>query len=76
MQRVTMVPARQSPRRLDIFVSAQSAHVSRASAKRWIEGGLITVNGRRAKSAQRIRPGDVIACHVAVREPSPMARPK
>jgi len=69
VQRLTVVPAGQSPRRLDVFVSVQSAHLSRASAQRWIEGGLITVNGRRAKPAQRIRPGDVIASHVAVRAP-------
>jgi 23S rRNA pseudouridine1911/1915/1917 synthase len=72
MRRVTVVPAGQSPRRLDVFVSAQSARVSRAVAQRWIAGGLITVNGRRAKAAQRIHPGDVIACHVAVREPLPV----
>ncbi|HYB40462.1 MAG TPA: RluA family pseudouridine synthase, partial [Candidatus Methylomirabilis sp.] len=69
MQRLTTVPAGQSPRRLDVFVSAQSARVSRAVARRWIAGGLVTVNGRRAKPAQRIRPGDVIASHVAVRDP-------
>jgi 23S rRNA pseudouridine1911/1915/1917 synthase len=72
MQRVTLVPAGQSARRLDVFVRAQNARLSRASAQRWIDGGLITVNGRRAKRAQRIRPGDVIACHVAVREPPPV----
>ena len=72
MQRVTVVPAGQSARRLDVFVRAQNARLSRASAQRWIDGGLITVNGRRAKRAQRIRPGDVIACHVAVREPPPV----
>ena len=72
MQRVTRVPAGQSPRRLDVFVSAQSAHVSRTAAQRWIAGGLITVNGRPAKSAQRIHPGDLIGCHVAVREPLPV----
>jgi 23S rRNA pseudouridine1911/1915/1917 synthase len=72
MRRVTTVPAGQSPRRLDVFVSAQNAHVSRTAAQRWIAGGLITVNGRRAKAAQRIHPGDVIACHVAVREPPPV----
>ena len=71
MQPVTLVSARQSPRRLDVFVAAQ-AHLSRATVQRWIDGGLITVNGRRAKPAQRIRPGDVIACHVAVREPLPV----
>lgn len=66
---VTVVAAGQSPRRLDVFVRAQSAHASRAAVQRWIAGGLITVNGRRAKPAQRIRPGDVIASHLAVRAP-------
>ena len=70
---MTILPAGQSPRRLDVFVSAQTAGLSRAAARRWIDGGLITVNGRRAKPAQRIRAGDVIACHVAVREPLPIA---
>lgn len=72
LRRLTEVPAGQSPRRLDVFVRAQSARVSRAMARRWIEGGLVTVNDRRATPAQRIRPGDVIACHVAVREPAPV----
>ena len=72
MQRVTVVPAGQSPRRLDVFVTTQSARLSRAAAQRWIEGGLITVNDRRAKPAQRIRPGDVIACHVAERPALPV----
>jgi 23S rRNA pseudouridine1911/1915/1917 synthase len=69
MQRVTTVSAGQAPRRLDVFVAAQTAHLSRASAQRWIDGGLITVNGRQTKSARLIRPGDVITCHVPVREP-------
>ena len=69
MQRVTTVSAGQTPRRLDVFVSTQTAHLSRASAQRWIDGGLITVNGRKTKPARLIRPGDVIACHVPVREP-------
>jgi len=69
MQRVTTVSAGQSPRRLDVFVSTQTAHLSRAVVQRWIEGGLITVNGRPTKAAQLIRPGDVITCHVPVREP-------
>jgi 23S rRNA pseudouridine1911/1915/1917 synthase len=69
MQRVTTVSAGQAPRRLDVFVSTQTAHLSRAAAQRWIDGGLISVNGRRAKPARLIRPGDVITCHVPVREP-------
>jgi 23S rRNA pseudouridine1911/1915/1917 synthase len=72
MPRVTTVSAGQSPRRLDVFVSTQNARLSRASARRWIDGGLITVNGRRAKPARLIRPGDVIACHVVGPEPPPV----
>jgi 23S rRNA pseudouridine1911/1915/1917 synthase len=56
MQQVTTVSGGQAPRRLDVFVSTQTAHLSRAAAQRWIDGGLIS-------------PGDVIACHVPVREP-------
>jgi 23S rRNA pseudouridine1911/1915/1917 synthase len=69
MQRETTVSAGQAPRRLDVFVATQTARLSRASARRWIDGGLITVNGRPTKPARLIRPGDVIACHVPVREP-------
>jgi 23S rRNA pseudouridine1911/1915/1917 synthase len=72
MQRVTVVPTGQSPRRLDVFVTTQTARLSRAVAQRWIDGGLITVNDRRAKPAQRIHPGDVIACHVAERAAFPV----
>jgi 23S rRNA pseudouridine1911/1915/1917 synthase len=72
MQRVTTVSAGQTPRRLDVFVATQTAHLSRAVAQRWIDGGLITVNGRQTKPARLIRPGDVITCHVPVREPPPV----
>jgi 23S rRNA pseudouridine1911/1915/1917 synthase len=72
MRQVTTVSAGQSPRRLDVFVSTQTAHLSRASAQRWIDGGLITVNGRRTKPARLIRPGDVITCHVPRRAPPPV----
>jgi 23S rRNA pseudouridine1911/1915/1917 synthase len=72
MPLTTTVSAGQSPRRLDVFVSAQNAYVSRARARRWIDRGLITVNGRRAKPARRVRPGDLITRHVAVREPPPV----
>src|SRR5688572_983573 len=67
MERVTVVAAGQSPRRLDVFVATQSARLSRAVVQRWIAGGLITVNDRRAKAAQRVQPGDIITCHVAER---------
>ena len=63
-----VVPAGQSPRRLDIFISTQNAHVSRALAQRWIESGVITVNGAHSKPARRVRAGDVIVSHVPVRE--------
>jgi len=78
MQPVTTVSAGQAPCRLDVFLSTQTAHLSRAAVQRWIDGGLITVNGRKTKSARLIRPGDVITCHVPVRapravEPEPLA---
>src|SRR5215468_2166123 len=69
---VMRVAAGQSPRRLDVFVSAQNARVSRAAARRWIDRGLVTVNGRPAKSARRVRPGDLIACPATEREPPPV----
>jgi 23S rRNA pseudouridine1911/1915/1917 synthase len=72
MQPITLVSPGQSPRRLDVFVSAQTALASRSAVQRWIESGLVTVNGRRAKPAQRVHPGDVIACHLPVREPPPL----
>ena len=72
MQPVMTVSAGQAPRRLDVFVATQTAHLSRAAAQRWIDGGLITVNGRQTKPARLIRPGDVITCHVPVREPPPV----
>jgi 23S rRNA pseudouridine1911/1915/1917 synthase len=63
-----VVPAGQSPRRLDIFISTQNAHMSRALAQRWIESGVITVNGAQTKPARRVRAGDVIVSHVPVHE--------
>ena len=68
MHRMTVVPSGQSPRRLDVFVSTQNAHVSRALAQRWIESGVITVNGEQTKPARRVRAGDVIVSHAPVRE--------
>lgn len=72
MPRVITVSPGQSPRRLDMFLSAQNARLSRAAAQRWIAHGLVTVNGQRAKSARRVRPGDVIACNVSERAPRPI----
>ncbi len=70
--RVTVVSAGQSPRRLDLFLAAQGARVSRASVRRWIDGGLITLNGEATKAARLIRPGDVIVSHLPVRERPPV----
>ena len=72
MQPILTVAAGQAPRRLDVFLTAQNAGLSRARAQRFIAGGIITVNGRRAKAAQPIRPGDVIACHAPIRPPPPV----
>ena len=70
--RMTVVSAGQSPRRLDLFLAALAARVSRASIRRWIDGGLITLNGQATKAARLIRPGDVIVSHLPVRDRPPV----
>src|SRR5262245_29221195 len=69
---VTIVSAGQSPRRLDLFVKAQGGRVSRALVRKWIDAGLITVNGAAAKAARLVRPGDVIASRLPARQRPPV----
>jgi 23S rRNA pseudouridine1911/1915/1917 synthase len=52
--------------RLDHFLGTNAPELSRTRAKAIIEGGLVTVNGRRVKPSTRIYPGDVI--HASVPE--------
>ena len=52
--------------RLDHFLGTNAPELSRTRAKSIIEGGLVTVNGRKVKPSTRIYPGDVI--HASVPE--------
>ena len=51
--------------RLDTWIPARMAGVSRAQAQRWIEGGRVTVGGRtQLKAAHLLRPGDEVVVDV------------
>ena len=63
------VPAELVGRRLDQVIAALEPTLSRAQAQRWIADGAITVNGARARAAQRVRLGEQI--EGALPEPTP-----
>ena len=69
MNRVITVSAGEAPKRFDVFLSTHSAGLSRAAVQRLIEHGAVTVNGKRPKPSQKIRPGDTIAWEVPQPEP-------
>jgi 23S rRNA pseudouridine1911/1915/1917 synthase len=64
------VSAGETPKRLDIFLSTHTADLSRAAIQRLIEKGAVTVNGKRPKPSQKIKPGDAIAWDVP--KPAPL----
>ena len=69
MNRLVTVSAGETPKRLDVFLSTHTADLSRAAIQRLIEKGAVTVNGKRPKPSQRIKPGDEIAWDVPKPEP-------
>ncbi len=69
MQRVSTVSAGEHPKRLDVYLSTHTADLSRAAIQRLIEKGAVTVNGKRPKPAQKVKPGDEIAWDVPKAEP-------
>ncbi|HEV8243090.1 MAG TPA: RluA family pseudouridine synthase [Nitrospirales bacterium] len=70
MQHFVTVSAGETPKRLDIFLSTHTADLSRAAIQRLIEKGAVTVNGKRPKPSQKIKPGDAIAWDVP--KPAPL----
>ncbi len=70
MNRHVTVSAGETPKRLDIFLSTHTADLSRAAIQRLIEKGAVTVNGKRPKPSQKIKPGDEIAWDVP--KPAPL----
>jgi len=57
--------------RLDRFVTAHRPELSRSRVQELIDGGLILVNGKPAKSAQKLRGGELITVRA---EPRPAPR--
>lgn len=60
MRGMIRVAAGESPKRLDVFLTRQTAGRSRAAIQRAIAAGVITVDGRRARASSRLRPGTLI----------------
>jgi 23S rRNA pseudouridine1911/1915/1917 synthase len=58
--------------RLDRF-AAQAGGFSRSQVQRWLEAGLVLVNGRPAPASYRLRPGDEVTLTPPPPEPSPLA---
>jgi len=55
--------------RLDVFLAHHLEGVSRSQAQRLIEAGLVTVEGRWAKAAQVVRPGQRVVVLIPPPEP-------
>ena len=64
------IPARQSPERLDAFVTRSIEHATRTRVQAAIDLGRVTVNGEPSRANYKIKPGDVIK--VLVVKPPPM----
>jgi 23S rRNA pseudouridine1911/1915/1917 synthase len=58
--------------RLDRFVAAHCAELSRSRVQELIDGGLVLVNGKGAKSSQKLRGGELIIVRAHPR-PAPHA---
>ena len=67
-----LVIASDAGTRLDRFVAAHCAELSRSRVQELIDGGLILVNGKPAKSSQKLRGGELIAVRAHPR-PAPRA---
>ena len=67
--RLFRLAVKEDGARLDVYVAQHCPGLSRSRARRIIEDGLATVNGRPAKSSHLLRAGDA----VSVRVPPPAA---
>jgi 23S rRNA pseudouridine1911/1915/1917 synthase len=67
------VPASAQGERLDRFVAALPEVGSRSAAKRLIESGAVTVEGRPARPARPLRAGELVAVEPSRREPASVA---
>lgn len=54
--------------RLDRFVTAHCPELSRSRVQELVDGGLILVNGKPAKSSQKLRGGELITVDSSERD--------
>jgi 23S rRNA pseudouridine1911/1915/1917 synthase len=57
-----VIPPKQTPARLDVYLTGALANATRSKVQEAIESGAALVNGARAKGSRKIKPGDVIEC--------------
>ncbi len=70
MNKVVDLVAGKTGVRLDVFIAEEVPEISRTSAKKLIDGGFVTVNGRLAKAGLRLSAGDRLTVVVPPPEPS------
>lgn len=58
------IPAKQSPVRLDVFLTEAMPNATRSKVQEAIESGAVVVNGKTAKVSRKIQPADVIECRM------------
>jgi len=62
-----------SEERLDVFLTGAGIGLSRSQAQRLIEGGFVTVDGRRAKPSQRLEVGAGVTVTIPPPQPIDLA---
>lgn len=55
-----LVAAPEAGTRLDVFLAARVASLTRSRIQKLIEQGLVQIRARRAKAGQKVRAGDVV----------------
>ncbi|MEW6061692.1 MAG: S4 domain-containing protein, partial [Bacteroidota bacterium] len=69
------VPAGQSKKRLDVYVTTHVENATRSKVQEAIKNGEITVNGNIVKPSYLLHPNDCIAVHLHRQEP-PEVKPE
>lgn len=59
--------------RLDVFVAANCPGLSRTHARRLIDDGFITVNGKTVKASRKMEAGDVVEVNIPPEPPSSLS---
>ena len=59
-----VIPPKQTPARLDVYLTGALANATRSKVQEAIESGAALVNGAIVKGSRKIQPGDVIECRL------------